>query len=374
MHIIYFVSAMNELLFECYSAPSVAYGIDAMFSLYKNKSEKVASNACSGIIVSMGFHTVHIIPILDGEISTKGVRRINIGGFYLTNYALKAMQLKYPSHVANMTVGRAEEILQYHCRVVTDYNHEIAKWSDTEFYNRNVKRLQLPFNLVPRTPVTDPEVVKQRRQELAKRLVEMNAKKREEKLNEDKATLRTLQTCLTLYEQGYEDKVKRMIARLTDSNTPGNSNDDHLSVKSSDDIKKIIDKTKSRIEKSILVLERKKNSETNKDNIVNDKNEQPEMKKRREDMDEVEKKELDATINDVKLKRQELLDKRAARQHRKQQLAKRRTAASQERMRIITQLAKKSSKKDSDKDNFGMEDSDWDVYKQINKDIGDSGT
>ena len=91
-------------------------------------------------------------------------------------------------------------------------------------------------------------------------------------------------------------------------------------------------------------------------------------------MDEVEKKELDATINDVKLKRQELLDKRAARHHRKQQLAKRRTAASQERMRIITQLAKKSSKKDSDKDNFGMEDSDWDVYKQINKDIGDSGT
>merc|ERR1712088_1129665 len=41
-------------------------------------------------------------------------------------------------------------------------------------------------------------------------------------------------------------------------------------------------------------------------------------------------------------------------------------------MRIITQLAKKSSKKDSDEDNFGMEDSDWDVYKQINKDIGDS--
>ena len=108
-----------------------------------------------------------------------------------------------------------------------------------------MKRLQLPFNLVPRTPVTDPEVVKQRRQELAKRLVEMNAKKREEKLNEDKATLRTLQTCLTLYEQGYEDKVKRMIARLTDSNTPGNSNDDNLSVKSSDDIEKMIDKTKS---------------------------------------------------------------------------------------------------------------------------------
>merc|ERR1719189_929972 len=89
-------------------------------------------------------------------------------------------------------------------------------------------------------------------------------------------------------------------------------------------------------------------------------------------MDEVEKKEFDSMIKEVKSKRQELMEKRAARHHRKQQLAKRRTAASQERMRIITQLAKKSSKKDNDKDNFGMEDSDWDVYKQINKDIGDS--
>lgn len=61
--------------------------------------------------------------------------------------------------------------------------------------------------------------------------------------------------------------------------------------------------------------------------------------------------------------RQEVLDRRAARHHRKQQLAKRRTAASQERMRMISHLAK-SSKRD---DNFGMNDDDWDVYKQIRK-------
>ena len=56
------------------------------------------------------------------------------------------------------------------------------------------------------------------------------------------------------------------------------------------------------------------------------------------------------------------------RHQRKQQLAKRRTAASQERMRIVAQLAK-SSKKD---DNFGANDDDWEVYKKINKDHGDS--
>ena len=29
-------SAMSELLFECYNVPSVAYGIDSLFSLYNN--------------------------------------------------------------------------------------------------------------------------------------------------------------------------------------------------------------------------------------------------------------------------------------------------------------------------------------------------
>jgi len=27
---------MSELLFECYNVPSVAYGIDSLFSLYHN--------------------------------------------------------------------------------------------------------------------------------------------------------------------------------------------------------------------------------------------------------------------------------------------------------------------------------------------------
>lgn len=44
-------------------------------------------------------------------------------------------------------------------------------------------------------------------------------------------------------------------------------------------------------------------------------------------------------------------------------MAKRRTAASQERMRIISQLARREKKED----NFGMRDEDWDVYKAINK-------
>ena len=44
-------------------------------------------------------------------------------------------------------------------------------------------------------------------------------------------------------------------------------------------------------------------------------------------------------------------------------MARRRTAASQQRMKIISQLAKNTKKEDD----FGRNDDDWDVYKIIRK-------
>ena len=181
--------------------------------------------------------------------------------------------------------------------------------------------MQLPFTVAPKAPPVDPEILRQRRQELAKRLVEMNAKKREEKLQEDEAMLKTLITCLDLFEQGYEEKVKRMLSKHS------------VVAKSAKDIQSLIDKTKSKIEKAKNPTVKKKDP---------DSTSEPEAKKRREDMNEEEKRDFDAWIQEIKIKRQELIEKRAQRHLRKQQLSKRRTAASQERMRMISQLAKVS--------------------------------
>ena len=46
-------------------------------------------------------------------------------------------------------------------------------------------------------------------------------------------------------------------------------------------------------------------------------------------------------------------------------MVKRKTVASHERMRLLTQLAKKE--KHEKNDTFGMNDEDWDVYKTIQK-------
>lgn len=74
-------------------------------------------------------------------------------------------------------------------------------------------------------------------------------------------------------------------------------------------------------------------------------------------------KTVDEWIIDVKRKRVSLIERRNIRKQRKQDLAKRRTVAAQERMRIISQLARK----EKGEDDFGMRDEDWDVYKTISK-------
>ena len=62
------------------------------------------------------------------------------------------------------------------------------------------------------------------------------------------------------------------------------------------------------------------------------------------------------------------MEQRKQRRQQRTELGKRRSAASQNRMRIISQLAEegvgKKSKR-SKEDTFGMDDDDWNVYRAI---------
>jgi actin-related protein 5 len=142
-----------------------------------------------------------------------------------------------PRQIHTYSFGRVEEMIQDHCLVSQDFAPELRLWSRPDFYQHNVHRMQLPFTVAPKQPPVDPELLKQRRQDLAKRLVEMNAKKREEKLMEDETLLKTLHTCLDLLELGYEDKVKRMLTKHG------------LIAKNVKDLNDLILSTKARIEK-----------------------------------------------------------------------------------------------------------------------------
>lgn len=96
---------MAELLFECYDVPSVAYGVDFLWSYQHNSCPP------DGLIISMGYYTTHIIPILNGKAEVANSRRINVGGYHVTFYLHRLLQLKYPAHLNAITPCRAEVVL-----------------------------------------------------------------------------------------------------------------------------------------------------------------------------------------------------------------------------------------------------------------------
>lgn len=244
----YAILVMSELLFECYDVPGISYGIDSLLSFAHNRLGE------NGLIVSIGYYTIHIIPVLNGAAQYTQMRRINLGGFQIITFLHRLLQLKYPVHVNAISLSRVEWLLHTHCSVAYDYLDELKKWSCLQFYEENVKKIQLPYN----TPVSSTNVSltgsissicfairilkplsrkcniffrlaeqkNEKKREMAKRLVEMNARKREERLSEDKQQLTKLLNIKKCYDRGeMKDYQKQMRQNLL-------SNREELEVRS----------------------------------------------------------------------------------------------------------------------------------------------
>lgn len=209
---------MSELLFECYGVPGVSYGVDALLS-YHSSHEGNSQHSQSGLIVSIGHQTIHIIPFLDGKMDVTHARRINIGGFHVTSYMHRLLQLKYPVHFNAVTLSRAEVCIQFsfriklfsddlyfvfiaelntciffcffplpkeivhdHSFIPVDYRSVLNQWADPGYYDCNILRIQLPYAVPAAVSSLTADQQKERRKELAKRLVEINARKRDERV------------------------------------------------------------------------------------------------------------------------------------------------------------------------------------------------
>ncbi|XP_057325666.1 actin-related protein 5 [Microplitis mediator] len=332
---------MAELLFECYSVPSIAYGVDCLFSYQHNNCPPY------GLIVSIGYHTTHIIPIIGGKVDAVNSRRINVGGFHVISYMHRLLQLKYPVHVNAITPSRSEEIVHEYSSISLDYQDEISKWADPDYYDANVLRIQLPYVAPVTTPGLTAEQQKERKRELARRLMEMNARKREERLAEDEEQLNQLLSVKDLVEEGELEEFEEAIKSFN--------------ITTEAELNKMINNLQAKIEKTKQKIVAANSQE---DNVAVEE----QKSKVKPSLQPKNQADFDEWISGLRKRRQEIIDKKSAKRQRRQDMAKRRTAAAQERMRIISQLARKE-KRDDD---FGMRDEDWDVYKAINREGGDS--
>ncbi|XVF23921.1 hypothetical protein REPUB_Repub13aG0081700 [Reevesia pubescens] len=71
---------MAELLFETYGVPSIAFGVDAVFSYKYNQQHGICEK--NGLAICLGFTTTHVILFVDGEPVYKGCCQTNIGGYH----------------------------------------------------------------------------------------------------------------------------------------------------------------------------------------------------------------------------------------------------------------------------------------------------
>ena len=132
---------MSELLFETYSAPSVSYGVDALFSYRQN----VDMQTSSGLVISLGNHATHIIPVLDGRGVVSQAKRLQWGGTQAVEFMQKLLQLKYPSFPSKLTTVQAQTLVWDHCYVAQDYNTELGHLLDRDHLKITDRTIQFPF-------------------------------------------------------------------------------------------------------------------------------------------------------------------------------------------------------------------------------------
>lgn len=168
---------MNEILFECYGAPSVAYGIDSLFAYRYNKGT-------DGLVVSSSHTSTHVIPVLNSKPLLSSCSRLNWGGLNNAEYLAKLVKLKYPTFPVRMTDNQMEDLVHKHCYVSQDYDRELSGYLEWTGLEDRDHVIQYPYteHIIPEKSEEELARIAERKKESGRRLQEQAAKMRLEKL------------------------------------------------------------------------------------------------------------------------------------------------------------------------------------------------
>ena len=118
---------MTELMFELYGVPSLAYGIDMLYSYYYNNYDKIKKDMGLGncLIISSSNQVTHIVPIIENKIDIKKTRRISIGSENAKDLLMKSLHLKYPEIKQKLTNEVIQDIYHNYTMTALDYDKQL---------------------------------------------------------------------------------------------------------------------------------------------------------------------------------------------------------------------------------------------------------
>lgn len=375
---------MTEIIFECYGAPSLAYGIDSLFSYNYN-------NGKTGLVVSSSYASTHVIPVYNSKAMLAQATRLNWGGWHGAEYLLKLIKLKYPSFSGKLNASQAENMLRDFGYVSTDYNQELRGYLDwTGLEDRDIV-IQYPYTEEVITQKTQEELdrIAQKKRENGIRLQQQAAKMRLEKLmqkekrleqyrkiQEKLPDLNKKETKRLLDDNDLKDEaaLEKIIKELDKAVRKGRMKDvggeeeeeipsfDLIDVPDEElDEAGIKSKKQQRLAKANYDARQraKAEKEAEKERIAEEK--------RRDD--ERRQNDLESWLQERHEARAETLQKMKERERLKQDLGNRKSLASQMRMKNIANLASdtptRKRRRGGDDDTFGANDEDWGVYRDI---------
>jgi actin-related protein 5 len=174
----------SELMFEGYQVPTVCFGIDALFSYLYNSHSRDPTNGIvsfarrSGLVVSCGYHSTHILPVHDYKYEASSANRINVGGHHMTASLTRRLQLLQPDHAASFSYARVEALKHDVCYVSRDYDAELREIRDNPATFDSVSKIvKMPIGDgttgAPALSAEDQERARLLRIERGKRLADM---------------------------------------------------------------------------------------------------------------------------------------------------------------------------------------------------------
>lgn len=385
---------MNELLYELYGVPRVAYGIDSLFAFHHN-------GGTTGLVLSAGHMSTHLIPVVDRQPLLSHATRLDWGRASCVEYMTKLLKTKYPglfSTTNKILDTQIEDLVREHCYISQDYDAEalhMLDWTGLEDRDRVV---QLPFAEKEVVQKTEEEIriAEEKRREGGRRLQEQAAKMRLEKLVrkeqelgyfkelqiriQEATTKKEIRALLDDEEFKDESALDRKIKEMEKSVRKQRNKDvgDMGEEPEQPHTYPLLDILDADLdEEQIKQKKQQRLLKSNHDARARAKAEKEAEKARLNEIqrldDEHRERDLESWLDERRDARKVLVQQIKDRNQLKADLGNRKSLAAQMRMKQLANLAsdsplgRKRRRGGNDDDGFGADDADWMVYREIGR-------
>ncbi|KAK4217848.1 putative actin-related protein 5 [Rhypophila decipiens] len=384
--------SMTEILFECYGAPGVTYGIDSLFSYRHNQGN-------TGLVVSSSYSSTHLIPVYNQKAMLAQAIRLNWGGWHAAEYMLKLIKLKYHTGFpGKLNTSQTEWMVREFCYVSKDYDQELSKFMDWTGLEDRERIIQYPYTEEVIVQKTEEELARiaERKKESGRRLQEQAAKMRLERLmkkeqeleyykdvqrrlvdQNKKETKRILDDAEVKDENHLERLVKDLERAIKKARTKDLGGEQEEEAAEAPDFS-LLDVPDDQLDEAGLKQKRQQRLlKSNHDARARAKAEKEAEKARIAEearLDEERRtNDLEGWLEDKRQARLAKLAQIKERDRLKADLGNRKSLASQIRMKNIANLASdtptgaggRKRRRGGDDDDFGADDNDWGVYRSV---------